>query len=223
MRIRRLVKKIIPISLLYRYYSFAKKSYSQVGQDIWVYKEVFQNKRNGFFVDLGSADGLTLNNTFLLEARFNWKGICIEANPDYFKWLKKFRKVKCINICVDEITRTVIFKKDGLTSKMQLIEHSEKEDTYNEKDALIKIKTETLENIFDKNKVPHIIDYLSVDIEGAEYLALKNFPFGKYSFKCITIERPNEELKRILNREGYLTVKEIPDLDVFYVNRRLNP
>jgi DNA-directed RNA polymerase subunit E'/Rpb7 len=42
-------------------------SYSQAGQDVWVYGEVFNQSRCGFFVDLGAFDGVFLSNTYLLE------------------------------------------------------------------------------------------------------------------------------------------------------------
>ena len=44
-----------------------RRSLSQAGQDFWVIGEAFNGKRNGYFVELGSADGITLSNTFLLE------------------------------------------------------------------------------------------------------------------------------------------------------------
>ncbi len=218
MEIKQLIKKITPYPVLYFYYSWAHNSYSQAGQDIWVYRELFRKKRKGFFVDLGSADGLSLNNTFLLEARYKWKGICIEANPDYFKELAKFRRARCINICIDEKERNVFFKKDGLTSMINF-EDNPFHDAHFTGNEFIKLRTDTLENVFKKYDVPKVIDYLSVDIEGAEYLALRNFPFNEYCFKSITIERPNNELRAILKSAGYVIIKEIPNLDVYYLHK----
>ena len=51
--------------------------YSQVGQDKWVC-EYFNYKKGGFFLDIGAADGITINNTYYLEKELEWKGICIE-------------------------------------------------------------------------------------------------------------------------------------------------
>ena len=36
-------------------------------QDKWVVKEIFKNKRNGFFVDLAATNGFHQNNTYFLE------------------------------------------------------------------------------------------------------------------------------------------------------------
>ena len=57
---------------------------SQAGQDSWVLGEVFNEKRNGYFLDIGAADGVCLNNTYLLEYRYKWSDICVDANPETF-------------------------------------------------------------------------------------------------------------------------------------------
>ena len=57
----------------------------------------------------------------------------------------------------------------------------------------------------DRANAPKHIDYLSLDIEGAEGLALhENFPFHKYQFSIITIERPKFDLWQRLLTHGYL-------------------
>ena len=33
---------------------------------------------DGYFIELGAYDGITLSNTYLLEKKFKWKVICIE-------------------------------------------------------------------------------------------------------------------------------------------------
>src|SRR5215472_7304519 len=75
---------------------------SQVGQDLWVFGEVFNEQRNGFFLDIGAGDGVDLSNTYILENRYGWRGICIEANPDAFEVLRKNRCCQCVNACVDQ-------------------------------------------------------------------------------------------------------------------------
>ena len=65
-------------------------SYSQIGQDIEVLK-VYNNKLNGFFVEIGASNGVGYSNTFLLETKYNWKGICVEPLPYLFAELCKNR------------------------------------------------------------------------------------------------------------------------------------
>ena len=62
---------------------------SQKGQDEWVIKDIFNFKKNGYFIDLAASNGMNGNNTYIMETKLNWKGICIEPNPTYFERLKK--------------------------------------------------------------------------------------------------------------------------------------
>src|ERR1700754_2940971 len=50
------------------------------GQDLWVIHSVHPDTTNGFFVDLGSADGVAISNTWALE-QSGWTGICIDPFP----------------------------------------------------------------------------------------------------------------------------------------------
>ena len=58
---------------------------SQHGQDRWIMSKIFNNKTNGYFIELGAADGLLMSNTISLEKYFNWNGICIEPSSVYKK------------------------------------------------------------------------------------------------------------------------------------------
>jgi hypothetical protein len=54
-----------------------------------------------------------------------------------------------------------------------------------------------------------VIDYFSLDVEGAELIVMKDFPFDKYTFKFLTIERPKPELIDLLQNQGYRQVKKL--------------
>lgn len=62
-----------------------------------------------------------------------------------------------------------------------------------------------------------MIDFLSLDIEGAEYIALKLFPFDEYIFRCMVIERPNRQLNLLLHRHNYRQVAHL-NYDVVYMH-----
>ena len=92
----------------------------------------------------------------------------------------------------------------------------------NEADPVIRIETKTLERVLIENKAPVEIDYLSIDVEGAEQRVLGNFDFKKYRFKCMTIERPSELLRSIFKDNGYILIKDIPGLDCFYLHESIS-
>ena len=51
---------------------------SESGQDRYLVEQIFRNRRSGFFVELGAADGQHFSNTYALEHGMNWSGILIE-------------------------------------------------------------------------------------------------------------------------------------------------
>lgn len=115
-------------------------------------------------------------------------GICIEANPESFEQLKRNRRVICVNACLDAGESFVTFVKSGMFGG---IVSSDTDNKLNDRGSeLLEIKTVTLEQLLKKLNAPTEIDYLSVDIEGAEERVLGGFPFDEYKFKCMTIERP---------------------------------
>ena len=67
------------------------------------------------------------------------------------------------------------------------------------------------------------MDYLSLDIEGAETRALRTFPFDKYTFLTMTIERPTVELENLLFENGYHFVMKSKKMgfDTFYVHESI--
>ncbi len=194
-------------------------SASQVGQDWWVFGEAFNGMTGGYFCDVGAADGMAMSNTFLLEKKYRWRGICIEASPLLFETLRRVRSVTCVNVCVDSEEREIDFSLRGMFGGIAA--HGTDNDpqkTYLRQCDMRRMKTSTLASILEVSHAPEVIDYLSVDVEGAEDRVLCSFPFEKYCFKCMTIERPKPALVAILGRRGYVSVRAIPGLDVFYVH-----
>lgn len=54
-----------------------EENYSQVYQDMFALF-MHNGKKNGTYLEVGSGDPFWLNNTYLLESKFDWKGIGIE-------------------------------------------------------------------------------------------------------------------------------------------------
>ena len=223
-----LIKRFLPrkiITLLkktpvYPFYLKKCRSLSQAGQDFWVINEAFFKKRGGYFVEIGSSDGVLFNNTYLLEKRYAWGGICIEADPDAYTKLIKNRQCITLNLCIDEKKQEVDFAFAGLKGGI-LVDGSKlsKKIQSHPEIKIRKIKTALLVHVLRQYRAPNTIDYLSIDVEGAEEKILKDFPFNEYTFLSMTIERPSQELHNILLKNGYLLVKVIPGLDSFYIHK----
>lgn len=189
--------------------------------NVFNYKK-FGLKRNGFFVDLACADGVHINNTYFLEKNLGWTGLLFEPNPAYKDSIKAHRTSPLVTACVTDLpNETVRFRIDngmlgGIISENTDNSESVRGDQL--KNAkIIEIQTTTLNDELDKISAPKLIDFLSLDIEGAEWIALRNFDFSKYKFVCMAIERPNESLDMMLDQNGYRQVAHLL-YDVMYVH-----
>lgn len=177
-------------------------SYSQVNQDLWVLK-MLNNKKNGFFLDIGAFDGVKFSNTYVLEKNFNWQGLLVEAHPSSFEKMKKVRSSTCCNYAIDDSTGSVFFDSYGDTgSKI----------TNNG----VSVNSITFKDLFEKYEVPKIIDYMSLDIEGNEFKSLTKFPFNDYKCLLLTVEHNSyldgglnkNKIKEILLKNDYELVME---------------
>lgn len=179
-----------------------QKFFAQVRQDELVLK-LLRNKTNGYFVDLASNDATSLSNSYALERHYGWKGLCIEPNPAYWYNLTHARK-NC------ELVAAVVgqnrmdqkyFKYDGLEHGGLVGNSFDNKERH--KRTATKEYSVTLHEIFRKFDVPTVIDYLSLDVEGAEEFIMTNFPLTNYQIRILTVERPKEELQKLLESHGY--------------------
>jgi FkbM family methyltransferase len=217
----KVINKLIPQAFLSIWERFQYKHSlmtSQAGQDYWVYCEAFNEKKSGYFLDIGAYNGIVFSNTYILESKYNWSGICIEANPFVYKNLIKNRRTLCLNVCLDRSEGEVTFNLRKASGGIVGQDLDNKEPDASA-DRVIRLKTMSLKSVLEKQHAPNIIDYLSIDVEGAEERILAGFDFHKYTFRCITIERPTKLLRGLLKDHGYILIKEIPVLDCFYVHQ----
>ena len=56
-----------------------------------------------------------------------------------------------------------------------------------------KLKTEITQNVFNKFNVPYYVDYLSLDVEGAEMMVLEGIDFDRHRFGIISIEHNHQK------------------------------
>ncbi len=199
--------------------------YSQEGQDLLAYT-YFKGKKEGFFIDIGAYDGITISNTLLFE-ELGWKGICVEADPDRFKSLKNNRKCDCYNLAIHSKTGE---KLEFITSNCDVLnvlkeqssdKHIErmKIDGNQKELKTIEVNSITFDDLMSKN-YPDIrhIDFLSIDIEGGELIVLETIDFNKYSFGLITVENNFEEgvLVNFMKERGYKVLIDI-GLDILFI------
>lgn len=183
------------------------------GQDLWVARLLYPDVKDGYFVDLGAADGEHDSNTKMLELA-GWKGVCI----DPFATSMEKRHCRVFKEVVDaEAGRKVQFLQPGSFSG-GIVEYAGSWITGKHKENTVEFTTTTLESILERAGAPHFINYMNVDIEGAEYPALSTFPFEKYRIGALTIEHNGVDerrmaVRRLLESHGYRLERAILDQD----------
>jgi len=195
------------------------KSYGQFQQDLWVANAIGLRSPHGYYVDVGSADGEEGSNTKLLDT-MGWKGVCI----DPFAHNMASRTCQVYKQPVfSESGKTVAFKAAGDLGGIaaDLATHK----TTASKAATVELVTATLDEILEKAKAPTHINYMNIDVEGAEYDVLRGFSLDRYQVDSFTIEHNYEAQKRELIRQlleprGYVRVRSW-EVDDWYVHRNL--
>lgn len=182
------MKIIKYLSIFLKSLTHKKISYSYGGVDSLV-NNIFKNNDKGFYVDVGCGHPVKNNNTYLLNKK-GWHGINIDLDNENINLFDIYRPS-------DQNISTAISDKIG--EEDLFFYHSKSAiNTINKKTAdyqkakvssIKKIKTNTLNNVLNNSKYNNLeIDFLSIDIEGSEFLALKNFDFNKYNPKVIVVE-----------------------------------
>lgn len=182
--------------------------FAQVRQDELVSK-LLKHKRNGYFIDLASNDAVRISNTYALETRFGWKGLCLEANPTYWSGLSYRKNCQIVAAVVGrEMMEEVNFRFPSRAApKGGIVGPNFDNRGFKSEDQ--KRSTVTLLHILERFNSPNVIDYLSLDVEGAEEFVMDSFPFHIYRFRLLTVERPSEALCKKLMTNGYRLLKQL--------------
>ena len=194
---------------------------AQVDQDkviLALYSKVYGSlDKVPYFVDLAANDALSLSNTYLLEQK-GWDGLCIEPNHIYWYGLAH-RKCRTVAACVggtEDAEEMDVQLSNGLFGGIIGEDFDNKrKQRRGQKRFVVSLKT-----TFEKFNVPKVIDYMSLDIEGAEYLVMKHFPYEFYTFRFISIERPPPPLQKLLqSHEYYFVMMLVPWGDTLWVHK----
>ena len=181
---------------------------SEDGEEIILYN-FFEQKRTGFFVEVGAFNGVQLSNTYLLEA-LGWSGILIEPDPVLYEQCIRSRPFsKVLNVAASDQSGTLNFTiavgKEWLSYSG---DNPERESRVRESGGTLKridVPALTLNEILKDCTEP--IDFMSIDVEGFELSVLKGLDFERYGPKLFLIERSRTEedgeVHEFLRAKGY--------------------
>lgn len=180
--------------------AYLGRSRAQIFQDCYVaYK--LRDKRGGYFVEFGATNGLDLSNTWLLERELGWRGILAEPFPFWHAALRANRAARIDERCVWRRTgERLAFSASETIPEYATLKTHEAGDQYaadrRAASKTILVDTVTLTDLLAQHEAPQDIDYLSIDVEGAELDVLVGMDFARYRPRIITIEHNHQEARR---------------------------
>lgn len=193
----------------------------------------FAKGHRGFFVELGANNGVAQSNTKHLELFKGWSGVLIE--PWFDNYLRiavtRSKRTKAINAgCVSP-------EYDGKTLKLHFadlmtVAEGIKTETgkpelwalegarfveKNLRGIVFEAPARTLSSILEEVGAPTFIDFLSLDVEGAEMEVLRGLDLRKFKVGLMCIEtRSLDSVVRHLEKFGYTLKAQVSAHDYFF-------
>ena len=182
---------------------------AQLDQDLFVLFELGE-KRDGYFVEFGACDGVTLSNSLLLEREYGWTGVVSEPNPRWHSALKANRKCEIDLRCVmaksgatEPFRATAVAELGGAVRTLAIDGNTPDRDMH----VVIDVPTISLNDLLREHRAPRTIDLLSVDTEGSEMEILSAFDWDAYDVRIVTVEHnftpARDQLRALLESKGF--------------------
>merc|ERR1712098_1032386 len=190
----------------------------ELKQDWFLYETMFRHLDYiGTYIDLAANNYRRGSNTYFLDKCLKWRGICIEAQEKYWEKLEKGRTCTLEKVCIYSERKMMNFGNTG--NGLGGLEGFMRDDLV-DKDSANLLQCETLQSRIEAAGIIHI-DYLSLDIEGAEFEALKGVDWESISIDVLTIEHPEikEGFIDFLEDLGYVAKIWINGVDYVFVHR----
>jgi FkbM family methyltransferase len=156
----------------------------------------FKNKKNGFYVDVGCYHPIHRNNTYLLHKQ-DWSGVNIDTSEfsiDLFNHMRpNDLNYNCAISNKNEIIK-LFYQKE--LSQLSTIEIDQAKTVFQGNIKEKEIQAFTLDKILNKGKFKNNkIDFLDIDVEGADLKVLEGLSFNKFKPELICIEIHEKEIE----------------------------
>ncbi|MEK6958772.1 MAG: FkbM family methyltransferase [archaeon] len=201
----------------------AKILFSQTGEDAFL-REVYLEKKKGFYVDVGAHHPTRYSNTFIFYS-MGWRGINIEPQKEAIRLFEKKRPQDTnLNLAVSDKEGEVTFF-EAPDNAYSTILPSVAKDFKGIKTS--RVKSMPLSKILDQYLPKGTkIDFLSTDTEGNDLTVLKSNNWKKYKPTYVLVEMMempeySKESKKIydyLKNQGYKFVGKTNLTGIFKLN-----
>ncbi|MFL9828602.1 FkbM family methyltransferase, partial [Rhodoplanes sp. SY1] len=195
---------------------------SQLGQDVFALA-MSGFKREGYFVEVGAHHGEYLSNTLMLERDHGWRGLLIEPDPTNYATLAT-RAGTLVKKAAWSRSGEMLRFKSVADSALSVVASVSPGDGHNRDSAReIVVETQTLDDILSAAGAPNIIDYISIDVEGAEVQVLDGLSLDRWNVQAMSIEHNHNTARiatfeKLLAKHGLVRAFDVvSDFDCYFV------
>lgn len=200
--------------------------------------EKYVDYDNGYFVELGANDGVTQSNSLYFEKYRNWHGLLVEPAPQNFLKCRKNRSSRdsiycaaCVSFDYDQEFVRIAYS--NLMSAPVSLEsdiqdpraHAQLGNQFLRNEEVVfefGAVARTLDSLLLESGAPRVIDFLSLDVEGAELEVLKGVDHKAFRFKYLLVEcRDFPRLSAYLESHGYTFVEPLSSQDYLFAAEEL--
>ena len=190
---------------------------------------------NGYFIELGANNGVAQSNTYYFEKKRNWRGILVEPVLHNFLQCRRARSTlnqffccACVSFEYDKDYIPLLYSNLMTTPTNvesdigDALDHAKLGELFmsaGETVVEFLAPAKTLTCLLDTAKAPATIDFLSLDVEGAEIEVLRGINFSQYRFKYILVEsRQKKKIDEFLADKGLRFVEAFTKHDYLYTS-----
>ncbi|QSA96820.1 FkbM family methyltransferase [Methylococcus sp. EFPC2] len=218
-----LTGEILFLALLNEYNSVRM---SQLGQDVLAWS-MSNFRKHGYFVEVGASNGVCHSNTYMLEKHLGWSGVLVEANPYLHDQINNNRTAKLIKKAAWSSSGCVLDFHVCKNTSVSALAGLQQNDMHDRSDfSACQVQTMTLNDILSEHSAPSQIDFLSLDVEGAELAVLEGLSLDVWDINAMTIEH-NHDANRLISFDNLLLPRgykrvftTVSDFDAFYVKEQ---
>jgi FkbM family methyltransferase len=179
----------------------------QQQNDRWIAEAVFPGLRGGFFVEAGAGGGKHSSATFVLETELGWSGICVEPLDDLYALLTKTRECATDNRCLWDGTGGSVeftaFLERPPRSGIAAVNKNVGNRSGSDSTTAVDKETVTLEDLLVSHRAPRTIEYIALDLEGAERRVLEAFDLSGARFRVLAVSIEGSSCDDLLEAAGY--------------------
>ena len=191
------------------------KLYSQFDEEL-VIRDFFQDRRGGFFLDVGASQPIDNSTTYYLEKHLGWTGIAIDALVVHgMNWKMTRPQSEYLVYLVTDHSGTKETFYHATADALSSVQKDRVFDGTTLTATAEEVETTTLDKVLDDRGIEKI-DFLSMDIEESEPPALAGFDIERFRPELVCIEASpsiREQLLAYFDAHGYERIDRYLEAD----------